>query len=231
MEPLDMLRGDLIGKIMSYSREASRQIKAIFANPPAADHWEHVSTIIIPTRVPGGWTFYCTSRYPHSQCLVRFLDQVREGNEEADTELIKFDFVMYGVGKGYMVKFLNYLTLHNTGGGPHQEFVRQNAMVDGNNQKYNLLQKQEYCIRLMSSGEVTMFMLHELLTTGRDNVSELIKVPEALYKKTRGGTPGHQYCRWAMQLTFAAGQCIGRLTEDEETKERNPNSALSRERL
>ena len=135
---------------------------------------------------------------------------------------------MYGVGKGYMVKFLNYLTLHMTGGGPHQEFVRQNAMVDGNNQKYNLLQKQEYCIRLMSSGEVTMFMLHELLTTGRDNVSELIKVPEAFYKKTGGGTPGHQYCRWAMQLTFAAGQCIGRLTEDEETKERNPNNAPPR---
>ena len=40
---------------------------------------------------------------------------------------------MYGVGKGYMVKFLNYLTLHNTGGNPHQEFVRKNAMIDGNN--------------------------------------------------------------------------------------------------
>ena len=64
---------------------------------------------------------------------MRFLDQVREGNEEADTELIKFDFVIYGVGKGYMVKFLNYLTLHNTGGDPHQEFVRKNAMIDGNN--------------------------------------------------------------------------------------------------
>jgi hypothetical protein len=31
-----------------------------------------------------------------------------------------------------------------------------------------------------------------------------------------------------MQLTFAAGQCIGRLTDDEETKEQNPNSAPPR---
>ena len=73
-----------------------------------------------------------------------------------------------------------------------------------------------------------MFMLHELLTPGRDNVSELRKVPEALYKKVKGATPGHQYCRWAMQLTFAAGQCIGRLTDDEEYKEQNPNSAPPR---
>jgi hypothetical protein len=106
-----------------YSRDASRQVKVIFANPANKDHWENVDTIIIPTRVLGGWNFYCTSRYALTQCLVRFLDQRREGNEEVDTEQCKFDLVMYGVGKGYMSKFLNYLTLHTTRGGPNQDFV------------------------------------------------------------------------------------------------------------
>ena len=39
---------------------------------------EFVDTIIIPVRDMGGWTWYCTSRFAHSQCVVRFRFPNRE---------------------------------------------------------------------------------------------------------------------------------------------------------
>mgnify|MGYP006940255004 CR=1 FL=1 len=62
LEPLDLLKEDLIGNLTNYARDASRLIKAIFENPATTRHKENVDTIIIPTRLMGGWTFYCTSR-------------------------------------------------------------------------------------------------------------------------------------------------------------------------
>ena len=42
---------------------------------------------------------------------------------------------------------------------------------------------------------------------------------------TEGGTPGFIYCRWAMQLTFAAGRCIGKLSSTKEERELLEESA------
>ena len=101
-----------------------------------------------------------------------------------------------------------------------------NAVADGNNGTYVLLQEQEYNMESMAPGQAAMYMIHVLTTSGRDKVSGLSRAPEALNVKTVGGTPGHVYCSRAIQLMFAAGRHIGTLTDNEEAKERSaPNSA------
>ena len=81
----------------------------------------------------------------------------------------------------------------------------------------------------MSHGELVMFMLHTLLASGEDQVPTLWKALVALMTKTEGGTPGHVYCRWAMQLTFAAGRCIGKLSSTKEQRELQEESAPNSE--
>jgi hypothetical protein len=46
----------------------------------------------------------------------------------------------------------------------------------------------------MSPGFLHLFMLHMLLTSGKDKVYGLSKTPEALITKTQGGSPGQVYC-------------------------------------
>jgi len=101
-----------------------------------------------------------------------------------------------------------------------------NAVADGNNGTYVILQEQEYNMESMAPGQAAMYMIHVLTTSGRDKVSGLSRAPEALNVKTVGGTPGHVYCSRAIQLMFAAGRHIGTLTDNEEAKGRSaPNSA------
>ena len=104
--------------------------------------------------------------------------------------------------------------------------MRKNAVADGQNGTYVLLQEQEYNIDSMAPGQGIMYMIHVLTTSDRDKVSGLSRAPEALSVNTVGGTPGQVYCTRAMQLMFAVGQHIGTLTDNEEAKERSaPNSA------
>jgi hypothetical protein len=79
----------------------------------------------------------------------------------------------------------------------------------------------------MSPGELTMFMLHTLLASGEDKLDGIWKAQATLLADTDGGTPGYMYCRWAMQLTFAAGRCIGKLTSTKEQKEQQEGSVPS----
>ena len=72
-----------------------------------------------------------------------------------------------------------------------------------------------------------MFMLHTLLASGEDKLEGLWEAQAALLDETEGGTPGHVYCRWAMQLTFAAGRCIGKLLSTKEQREQQEGSVPS----
>lgn len=120
MEPLDLREGDLIGNQVSFSREAIRQVKVIFENLDTTWHRELVYTIIIPTRVIGGWTFYCTSRYSHTLCLARFLRKCRVSEVEADLILTQTDGLVFLMERGCMKKLLNYLCHSNTGERKYQ---------------------------------------------------------------------------------------------------------------
>ena len=143
-----------------------------------------------------------------------------------DLAVAQMDGILLGLAKGYMTKYLNHLADTNAGEGAHQSFVRKNAVADGQNETYVLLQEQEYSMESMAPGQGIMYMIHVLTTSGRDKVSGLSRAPEALSVNTVGGTPGHVYCSRAIQLMFAAGQHIGTLTDNEEAKERSaPNSA------
>ena len=71
LEPLDLREGDLIKNLIDYAQEVGRQLSAIFDNPETLRHREHIDTILIPTRVKGGWTLYCSSRFSHTQCMVK----------------------------------------------------------------------------------------------------------------------------------------------------------------
>ena len=103
------------------------------------------------------------------------------------------------------------------------------AKADAMNGNYSLSREQKFRMDEISPGEMAMFVLHTLLTSGEDQVSGLWKAPLELLAKTEGGTPRHTYCRWAMQLTFAAGRCIGNLSSSKEQRELQeesvPNSA------
>ena len=106
-------------------------------------------------------------------------------------------------------------------------------MEHAQNQNYVLFAEQTFRMDEMSPGELTMFMMRTLLDSGEDQVDGLWKAQAALLAKTEGGTPGHVYCRWAIQLIFAAGRCIGKLSSTKEQRELQeesvPNSA-ARER-
>ena len=72
MEPLDLRKGVGISNLIDYASDVTRQVGAIFTDPATARHREFVDTIVIPVRDMGGWTWYCTSIFSHSQCVVRF---------------------------------------------------------------------------------------------------------------------------------------------------------------
>ncbi len=64
----------------------------------------------------------------------------------------------------------------------------------------------------MSVGAVTMYMIHSLLTSGKQ-MADLTDALEALSLDTAHGTPGSTYCCQAIQFTFAANRHIGKLSD------------------
>ena len=95
------------------------------------------------------------------------------------------------------------------------------------NPNYGWDTEQTFRMEEMSPGELTMLMLHTLLASGEDKLDGLWKAQAALLAETEGGTPGQVYCRWAMQLTFAAGHCIGKLSSTKEQREQREESSLT----
>ena len=95
------------------------------------------------------------------------------------------------------------------------------------NPNYGWEAEQTFRMEEMSPGELTMFMLHTLLPSEEDKLYGLWKAQATLLVETEGGTPGHVYCRWAMQLTFAAGRCIGKLSSIKEQRELQEGSVPS----
>ena len=67
----------------------------------------------------------------------------------------------------------------------------------------------------MTLGVVGIFMIHMLLTSGKDKVSGLTKPPEALMEKNKGGTTVQFNCYLAMKLKFASGLYEGLLLDPE----------------
>ena len=67
-----------IRTMIDYASDSTRQVGAIFMDPATARHREHVDTIVISVRVMRGWNLYCTSRFGHSQCIVRFPSREKE---------------------------------------------------------------------------------------------------------------------------------------------------------
>ena len=118
-----------------------------------------------------------------------------------------------------MKKYLLCLIQNTPGEGIRQVLIRKTAKEDAAIQNYGVNKEQVFLMDEMSPGELVMFMLHTLLASGEDQVPTLWKALVALMTKTEGGTPGHVYCRWAMQLTFAAGRCIGKLSSTKEQRE------------
>ena len=100
-----------------------------------------------------------------------------------------------------------------------QSFLKKPSQGTAGNPNYGYDAEQTYRMEEMSPGELTMFMLHTLLASGEDRLDGIWKAQATLLVDTDGGTPGYMYCRWAMQLTFAAGRCIGKLTSTKEQKE------------
>ena len=92
------------------------------------------------------------------------------------------------------------------------------------NPNYGWDAEQSFRMEEMLPGELTMFMLHTLLASGEDKLDGLWKAQAALLVETEGGSPGHVYCRWAMQLTFTAGRCIGKLSSTKEQREMQDKS-------
>ena len=95
------------------------------------------------------------------------------------------------------------------------------------NPNYGWDAEQTFRMEEMSPGELAMFMLHTLLASGEDKLEGLWEAQAALLDETEGGTPGHVYCRWAMQLTFAASRCIGKLLSTKEQREQQEGSVPS----
>jgi hypothetical protein len=57
----------------------------------------------------GGWAYFCTSKYSHSQFMIRMFKKRREGCAEADTAQSLIDGLVFVLERGYIMKFLNYL--------------------------------------------------------------------------------------------------------------------------
>ena len=178
-----------------------------------------MDTIVIPVRDMGGWTWYYTSRVSHSQGVVRFPSRERVLSFEVLLAQGHVDGLMFLIGRGYMTKFLQNLIHDTQGEGSRKVFLRNLVKGQLANPNYGYDAEQTYRMEEMSPGELTMFMLHTLLASGEDRLDGIWKAQATLLVDTDGGTPGYMYCRWAMQLTFAAGRCIGKLTSTKEQKE------------
>ena len=72
-----------------------------------------MDTIIIPVRDMGGWTWYCTSRFSHSQGVVRFPSRERVPSIEAFIAQGQLDSLIFHIARGYMTSFLKSL-IHDT---------------------------------------------------------------------------------------------------------------------
>ena len=72
-----------------------------------------MDTIIIPVRDMGGWTWYCTSRFSHSQGVVRFPSRERVPSIEAFISQGQVDGLIFHIARGYMTRFLKSL-IHDT---------------------------------------------------------------------------------------------------------------------
>ena len=79
-----------------------------------------------------------------------------------------------------MTNILNYLLHNATGEDLNQDMVRSHAKIDGGDGLYCLLWEQEYYLEIMSPGGVTIFMLHMVLKTGKDQVLALNREVEIL---------------------------------------------------
>ncbi len=70
MEPLDLTAVEPLNDLIKYSEEIQEQVRSILAAPATENRREQVDMIVIPVRVKGAWSLYCTQKSVHTQSLL-----------------------------------------------------------------------------------------------------------------------------------------------------------------
>ena len=70
MEPLDLTAVEPLDDLVKYTEGIPEQMRSILAAPATEHRREQVDTIVIPVRVKGAWSLYCTQNSVHTQSLM-----------------------------------------------------------------------------------------------------------------------------------------------------------------
>ena len=66
MEPLDLTVVEPLVDLVKYTEEIPEQVRRILTAPVTEHRREQVDIIVLPVRVKGAWSLYCTQKSVHT---------------------------------------------------------------------------------------------------------------------------------------------------------------------